>query len=104
MTVALFAHPACLGHDNGPFHPECPDRLRAVLQALEHPDFVPLLRESAPEATAALLELGVLQCAVRVVVPRWALPHAEVTTCCVLFCFFLYFNTRLRLTNGIVGL
>ncbi len=58
MTVALFTHPACLLHDNGPFHPECPDRLRVVLQALEHPDFVPLLRESAPEATAALLELA----------------------------------------------
>lgn len=58
MTVALFTHTACLGHDNGPFHPECPDRLRVVLQALEHPDFVPLLRESAPEATTALLELA----------------------------------------------
>jgi len=58
MTVALFTHLACLGHSNGPFHPECPDRLRAVLQALEHPHFVPLLRESAPEATAALLELA----------------------------------------------
>jgi len=58
MTVALFTHPACLGHDNGPGHPECPDRLRVVLQALEHPDFVPLLRETAPEATVALLELA----------------------------------------------
>ena len=58
MTVALFTHPACLGHDNGPHHPECPDRLRAVLQALEHPDFVPLLREIAPEATVAQLCLA----------------------------------------------
>ena len=31
MTVALFTHLACLGHDNGPGHPECPDRLRVVL-------------------------------------------------------------------------
>jgi acetoin utilization deacetylase AcuC-like enzyme len=51
MPVALFTHPACLDHDAGPWHPECPDRLRAVLQALEHPDFVPLLRERAPLAT-----------------------------------------------------
>ncbi len=51
MTVALFTHPAGLAHDTGPYHPECPDRLRAVVQALEHPDFVPLLRELAPEAT-----------------------------------------------------
>jgi acetoin utilization deacetylase AcuC-like enzyme len=57
MPVALFTHPACLGHDTGPYHPERPDRLRRVLQALEHPDFVPLLREAAPEATAAQLQL-----------------------------------------------
>ena len=56
MTVALFTHPAGLEHDTGPGHPECPDRLRAVLQALEHPDFVPLLREVSPEATAEQLE------------------------------------------------
>ena len=56
MTVALFTHPAGLDHDTGPGHPECPDRLRVVLQALEHPDFVPLLREVAPEATVEQLE------------------------------------------------
>ncbi len=58
MPVALFTHPACLGHDTGPYHPECPDRLRRVLQALEHPDFVPLLREQAPEATPEQLQLA----------------------------------------------
>ena len=56
--VALFSHPACLEHDMGPGHPECPDRLRSVMQALEHPDFVPLLREEAPLATAAQLGLA----------------------------------------------
>ena len=50
-AVALFTHPACLGHDMGPYHPESPDRLRVVLQALEHPDFAPLLREQAPLST-----------------------------------------------------
>ena len=30
---------ACLGHDPGAYHPECPDRLRAVLRALEHAEF-----------------------------------------------------------------
>ncbi len=49
--VALFTHQACLAHDPGPGHPECPDRLRAVMAALEHPDFVSLLRELAPLAT-----------------------------------------------------
>ena len=57
MAVALFTHPAGSGHDTGPFHPECPDRLHAVIQALEHPDFVPLLREVAPEATREQLTL-----------------------------------------------
>jgi acetoin utilization deacetylase AcuC-like enzyme len=56
--VALFTHPAGLAHDTGPYHPECPDRLRVVLQALEHPDFVPLLREAAPEATREMMELA----------------------------------------------
>ena len=56
MTTALFTHPDCLLHDNGPGHPEQPDRLRAVLSALEHPDFVPLLREQAPLATREQLE------------------------------------------------
>ncbi len=55
LPVALFTHPACLAHDPGEWHPECPDRLRAVLRALEHPDFVPLLREQAPPATTAQL-------------------------------------------------
>lgn len=51
MTIALFTHPACLEHDNGPGHPERPDRLRAVLRALETEAFATLLREEAPEAT-----------------------------------------------------
>ena len=49
--VALFTHRDCLRHDPGPGHPECPDRLRAILAALDHPDFASLLREQAPEAS-----------------------------------------------------
>ncbi len=56
--TALFSHPACLLHDTGLGHPECPDRLRAVMRALEHPDFVPLLREQAPLATREQLLLA----------------------------------------------
>lgn len=52
MTVTLITHPACLDHDTGPFHPECPARLRRVLAALEVPEFQPLLREQAPLATS----------------------------------------------------
>ena len=57
MTVALITHPACLGHDTGPWHPECADRLRFVLRALESEEFLPLLREEAPRATVAQLAL-----------------------------------------------
>ena len=51
MTVALITHPACLEHDAGAWHPERPDRLRAVLRALDAPEFAGLLREAAPRAT-----------------------------------------------------
>lgn len=58
MSVALFTHPACLDHDTGVAHPECPDRLRRVLGALEHRDFQDLWREEAPEATVEQLSLA----------------------------------------------
>ncbi|QYU70050.1 hypothetical protein J4558_08015 [Leptolyngbya sp. 15MV] len=51
MTVLLLTHPACLAHDTGPHHPERADRLRAVLRALDAPDFAGLRRAEAPLAT-----------------------------------------------------
>ncbi len=57
MTVALITHPACLEHDTGDWHPECADRLRYVLRALEAEEFHALLRESAPLATEDQLRL-----------------------------------------------
>ena len=51
MNVALFTHPAGLAHDTGEDHPECADRLRSVLRALEAPEFEHLIREQAPRAT-----------------------------------------------------
>jgi acetoin utilization deacetylase AcuC-like enzyme len=51
MPTALITHPACLQHETGAYHPECPDRLRAVLAALEAEAFADLLREAAPHAT-----------------------------------------------------
>jgi acetoin utilization deacetylase AcuC-like enzyme len=50
MTVAMFTHPAALEHDTGTYHPECPDRVRRVLQALEAPEFQEIFRETAPRA------------------------------------------------------
>ncbi len=51
MTTALITHAACLEHDPGPYHPESPDRLRAVLAALDAPEFAALVRYEAPRAT-----------------------------------------------------
>jgi len=48
MTTLLYSHAACLGHDTGPYHPERPDRLRVVLDALEADDFAALVRREAP--------------------------------------------------------
>lgn len=50
VSVVLITHPDCLRHDPGPWHPECPDRLRAVLRALEAEEFSTLIREFAPLA------------------------------------------------------
>ena len=55
MTVLLLTHKACLEHDTGPFHPECPDRLRHVMAALESETFAHLLREEAPRAEEEVL-------------------------------------------------
>jgi acetoin utilization deacetylase AcuC-like enzyme len=50
MTTLLYTHPACLEHDPGRHHPESPERLRAVLEALATPEFAALERREAPEA------------------------------------------------------
>jgi acetoin utilization deacetylase AcuC-like enzyme len=53
MTTLLYTHDACLEHDPGSYHPESPDRLRAVLAGLSAPPFAALLRRSAPLADIA---------------------------------------------------
>src|ERR1700687_3069994 len=50
MTTLLYTHPACLDHDPGRHHPESAARLRAVLEALDAPEFARLDRREAPEA------------------------------------------------------
>jgi len=55
VSVALFTHPAALAHDTGPDHPECADRIRYVLRALETQEFSGLLREVAPKIDIAKL-------------------------------------------------
>ncbi len=50
MTTLMFTHDACIEHDPGPMHPECPDRLRAIRARLEKPDFAALQVRTAPRA------------------------------------------------------
>jgi acetoin utilization deacetylase AcuC-like enzyme len=56
MPTLLLSHPDCLLHDTGTGHPERPDRLRAVADALAAPVFAPLKRELAPLAELAVIE------------------------------------------------
>jgi acetoin utilization deacetylase AcuC-like enzyme len=51
MATLLISHPSFLEHDTGPYHPERPDRLRAILAALEDPAFDGLIRLAAPAAS-----------------------------------------------------
>jgi acetoin utilization deacetylase AcuC-like enzyme len=55
MTTLLLTHPACIEHSAGLHHPESPERLKAVLEALEAPSFAALRREEAPLASDAQL-------------------------------------------------
>lgn len=48
MRTQLYTHLACLEHDTGPGHVERPDRLRAVLDALDADVFADLERCEAP--------------------------------------------------------
>jgi len=50
MTTLLVTHRACLEHDPGRLHPESPDRLKAVLAAMDQPQFATLMRKEAPQA------------------------------------------------------
>ncbi|MSO72037.1 MAG: histone deacetylase family protein [Rhodospirillaceae bacterium] len=53
MTTLVLSHDSYLTHDTGSHHPECPDRLRSVLKALDQSALTGLMREVAPEATVA---------------------------------------------------
>ncbi len=50
MTTLIYSHQACLEHDPGSYHPESPDRLRAVLAALDQAEFAAAQRREAPLA------------------------------------------------------
>ena len=57
MTTAYITHPDCLRHDMGSGHPECPDRLHAVGDALREAGLIERLRSlEAPLAGRADLK------------------------------------------------
>jgi len=56
-TTLLLSHPACLDHVTPAGHPERPDRLRAIEQALEEERFQTLAREQAPMASPEIVAL-----------------------------------------------
>jgi acetoin utilization deacetylase AcuC-like enzyme len=57
MATALLTHPDCALHEMGPGHPESPQRLKAILAALEASGLVKrLLVREAPEAKREELE------------------------------------------------
>ncbi|MDE3208034.1 MAG: histone deacetylase family protein [Pseudomonadota bacterium] len=48
MDTLLYTHPAFLAHNTGSGHPESPERLKAVWNALSSPEFKALKRREAP--------------------------------------------------------
>jgi len=57
MSTLVLSHPACLQHLTPAGHPERPDRLRAIEQALEDEKFQTLARDEAPMAPAEIIAL-----------------------------------------------
>jgi acetoin utilization deacetylase AcuC-like enzyme len=56
MATGFYSHPDCLLHDMGPWHPECPDRLKAIEDQLIASRIDALIeREDAPLADEAEL-------------------------------------------------
>ena len=57
MSTLLLSHPACLNHLTPSGHPERPDRLRAIEQALEDEKFQSLARVEAPRGPLDVIAL-----------------------------------------------
>ncbi len=58
MTTLLLHHPASLGHDTGPGHPERPDRVRAIKRALAAEAFAELSRREPEPADLDIVALA----------------------------------------------
>jgi acetoin utilization deacetylase AcuC-like enzyme len=51
LNTLLLTHRSGLAHDNGPGHPERPDRVRVIERVLEHEKFMTLIRGQAEKGT-----------------------------------------------------
>jgi acetoin utilization deacetylase AcuC-like enzyme len=58
MSTLLISHPACINHKTPPGHPERPDRMRAVEEALADERFQNLARVEAPMADGDIVSLA----------------------------------------------
>ncbi|MCW5699467.1 MAG: histone deacetylase family protein [Rhodospirillales bacterium] len=56
MPTFFYTHPVCQEHEMGAWHPECPDRLAAILKVLESETFSYLHREQAPKGSVHEIE------------------------------------------------
>jgi acetoin utilization deacetylase AcuC-like enzyme len=56
-ATLVYTHAACLEHQPGPHHPESPERLKTVLQALRSPEFAGLEWRDAPLGTLEQVQL-----------------------------------------------
>lgn len=83
MTL-LISHPSFLEHDTGDYHPERPDRLRAVTAILADEEFAGLKRLVAPEATIEQLTrvhpLGYVDAILGIRPPPGELVHIDADT------------------------
>ena len=51
LNTLLISHRSGLDHDNGPGHPERPDRVRVIERVLEHEKFMTLIRGQSDRGT-----------------------------------------------------
>jgi acetoin utilization deacetylase AcuC-like enzyme len=101
MATLLITHPACLDHRTPAGHPERPDRLRAIAQALDADAFKPLARLEAPAAaleTIALCHPMDYVTAVRDATPQQGLTQLDADTTMSPGSF----EAALRATGGVV--
>lgn len=57
MTIRVYTHADCYGHEPGSGHPESPQRLAVVLETLKAPEFAALDWREAPLGTRAQVEM-----------------------------------------------